>query len=139
MYILTISLLTLILAQFIKIFTVFPPSISRFFESGGMPSSHSAFVTCLSVLVGLQQGFNSDLFAVSAVFSLVTIYDSGGVRRSVGEQAKILNKLLKEFDPARLEEDKDQIRKNLHELVGHTPFEILAGIMLGFTIALLAV
>ena len=103
-----------------------------------MPSSHAAFVTCLATQIGIIHGINSDLFAITAVFSLITIYDAGGVRRSVGEQAKILNRIITEVNPAELDREKDNIKREFKELIGHTPFEILAGMMLGFIIAILA-
>lgn len=139
MNIFLISLLALLTAQTIKIFTVFPPKPGRIFGSGGMPSSHSAFVTCLTTQIGILQGVDSHLFAIAAVFSLITIYDSGGVRRSVGEQAKILNRVINKIDMSSFDKEKDNIKKEFKELVGHTPFEIIAGIMLGFIIALLSV
>ncbi len=139
MNILLISLLALFTAQIIKIFTVFPPSPGRVFESGGMPSSHSAFVTCLTTQIGFTNGIDSQLFAIAAVFSLITIYDSGGVRRAVGEQAKILNRLITKVELTNLEQEKDNIKREFQELIGHTPFEIIAGVMLGFIIAILAI
>ncbi len=139
MNILMISLLALLTAQIIKIFTVFPPQPQRIFGSGGMPSSHSAFVTCLTTQIAFIEGIDSHLFAISAVFSLITIYDSGAVRKAVGEQAKILNRLINTIELTSFEQEKDNIKKEFRELIGHTPFEIIAGIMLGFIIALLGV
>jgi len=135
---LAVSALALLTAQAIKIFTVSPPRPARIIGSGGMPSSHAAFVTCLATQIGITHGINSDFFAITAVFSLITIYDAGGVRRSVGEQAKILNRIITEVNPAELDREKDNIKRELKELIGHTPFEILAGMMLGFIIAILA-
>lgn len=84
------------LAQFIKIFTGKEKFIqfSRLFTSGGMPSSHSSFVTSLATLVGIERGFNSTDFAIVTVFALIIMYDASGVRRAVGKQATILNKIL---------------------------------------------
>ncbi|AZO94295.1 divergent PAP2 family protein [Iocasia frigidifontis] len=139
MNILELSLLSLCTAQTLKIFTKYPFDITRILGSGGMPSSHSSFVSTLATLIGLKYGFTSDLFAVVSVFSLIIIYDAGGVRRAVGEQANLLNHLLKHLDPLQLKHgfDKELIKKDLKELVGHTPFEVLAGSLLGVSIALL--
>lgn len=138
MSILEISLLSLITAQIIKVFTIHPFNLSRIIGSGGMPSSHASFVSSLSTSIGLKYGFNSDLFALAAVFSLIIIYDAGGVRRAVGEQANILNKIIKHLDFKQLSRGKDKniIIKELKELVGHTPFEVVIGAILGIIFAL---
>ena len=132
------ALLALIFAQILKVFNSFPPRFSRIIGSGGMPSSHSAFVTCLTTVIALRHGLNSDIFAITAVFALITIDDAGGVRRAVGKQANVLNRLIRELDLSRLEENKELIKEELKELIGHTPFEILAGILLGLAIGLLS-
>jgi uncharacterized protein len=136
--ILQISLFSLFITQFIKIFTVFPPDISKIISSGGMPSSHASFVTCLSTQIGLKCGFSSDLFAIVTVFSLIIIYDAGGVRRAVGEQANVLNRLIKHLDLKQIAYEKEIIKKDLKELIGHTPFEVLVGSMLGISIAIIS-
>lgn len=139
MIILEISLLSLFIAQFIKIFTSSPPNFSRILSSGGMPSSHASFVATLSTSVALKYGYNSDLFAIVVVFSLIVIYDAGGVRRAVGEQANVLNNLLKNIDFKDLTPDRGkEIKKDLKELIGHTPIEVLLGALLGISIALLS-
>lgn len=139
MGILAISLLSLFITQVLKIFTVYPFNFSRVIGSGGMPSSHAAFVSTLSTSIGLRYGFRSDLFAIVAVFSLIIIYDAGGVRRAVGEQANVLNKIIRNLDLKQLNRsaDKELIIKDLKELIGHTPIEVLIGTLLGILIALL--
>lgn len=133
MTILQTSLLSLIIAQIIKVFTSRPLDFSRVLNSGGMPSSHAAFVSSLSTLIGLRYGFDSDLFAIVTVFSLIIIYDAGGVRRAVGIQANILNRLIN-----HLEQGKTLLKEDLKELIGHTPIEVLAGVLLGIIIALIS-
>lgn len=139
MGILAISLLSLFITQVLKIFTVYPFNFSRVIGSGGMPSSHAAFVSTLSTSIGLRYGFRSDLFAIVAVFSLIIIYDAGGVRRAVGEQANVLNKIIRNLDLKQLNRsaDKELIIKDLKELIGHTPIEVLVGTLLSILIALL--
>lgn len=106
---------------------------SRFIGAGGMPSSHSALVVSLSLSVGFQVGFASALFALSAVFSLVVMYDAAGVRRAAGNQAKLLNAMAKQlFVEGKLPEPD-----TLRELLGHTPIEVLAGAALGAAVAFL--
>lgn len=122
-------------AQLIKVITVIIKDkkldFSRFIGSGGMPSSHTAFVTSLASGVGIQCGFSSAEFAISAVLALVVMYDAAGVRRAAGQQAKILNKLVEEWGNAEATD------KRLKELLGHTPKEVFAGAVLGIFIALI--
>ena len=123
-------------SQFIKVFRGMR-SEKRFnfrwlFDTGGMPSSHSATVACLTTVVGLYYGFNSILFLVVLVFTLVIMFDAAGVRRNVGRQAVILNKMLTELY------EKGQFAEHqLKELLGHTPVEVFAGAFLGMIMALL--
>ncbi len=133
-HILLVSLFSCFLAQFIKIFTGKEKMIqaSRIFISGGMPSSHSSFVTTLSTLVGFERGFDSLEFAIAAVFSAIIMYDASGVRRAVGKQAEILNKMLAEFQETR---HVSQVK--VKELMGHTPKEVFAGAMLGIIIGII--
>ncbi|RCW49688.1 MULTISPECIES: divergent PAP2 family protein [unclassified Halanaerobium] len=135
MSLLWISLFSLFTAQFLKIFFIKPLNISTFFTAGGMPSSHSAFVASLTTTVGLKYGINSDLFAIVTVFSLIVTYDASGVRRAVGEQANVINNMIKHLEIRSYEEDKQIIKKDLKELIGHTPIEVVSGIVLGIILA----
>jgi acid phosphatase family membrane protein YuiD len=100
--------------------------------SGGMPSSHSAAVASLSTVVGLYYGFRSIPFWMVLVFSLIIMFDAAGVRRAVGRQAGILNKIVDEISKG------EQIpEKRLKELLGHTPVEVLAGAGMGIAVAFL--
>ncbi len=105
----------------------------RFIGSGGMPSSHSSFVTSLAASVGILEGFSGSSFAMAAVFALVVMYDAAGVRRAAGQQAKILNQIVKEWENS----DFAHTDKRLKELLGHTPKEVFAGALLGILIAIL--
>lgn len=125
------------IAQIIKVF-VNSVMARRFawesiFASGGMPSSHSAFVTALAVVIGAQHGLGSAAFAVAAAFSLVVMYDACGVRRAVGEQAKVLNNIIE----ALKENTQMGGEKALKEILGHSPFQVVMGSLLGFVIGLL--
>ena len=103
--------------------------------SGGMPSSHSAIVTSLMTSIGIEEGFNSTIFAVAFVFSLIVMYDAAGVRRATGEHATIINKMMK------LHNDGESVfgDKYLKELVGHSPFQVTMGAILGGLIGILYV
>lgn len=125
------------IAQLIKVITSLVKDkridFRRFVGSGGMPSSHSSLVTALATSVGVLEGFNGTSFAISCVLALVVMYDAAGVRRAAGQQAKILNKIVEEWEHA----DFAKTDKRLKELLGHTPFEVFAGAILGIAIALL--
>jgi len=117
-------------AQFIKFLTVLVRQrkidVRKFVEMGGLPSAHSASVSALTVLVGLSEGFSSPLFGITAFFSLIVMYDAAGIRRAAGEQAKVINAILEELLSGH------PISQNkLRELLGHTPFEVLTGAIMG--------
>jgi len=122
------------IAQTLKIFTSLRQERridwSKVVGPGGMPSSHSAFVTSLAVGIGLTEGWNSGMFAVSFVFAAVVMYDAAGVRRAAGKQARVLNQLM----TIMLKEGHLPATK-LRELLGHTPFEVVMGALLGTAVA----
>ena len=108
--------------------------LKKIFASGGMPSSHSATVSSLAAAVAKTEGINSTNFAISFIFAFIVMYDASGVRRAAGEQAKILNQLV-----GNLSDNKPvYLKKNLKEIIGHTPLEVVVGALLGILIALLA-
>lgn len=101
--------------------------------SGGMPSSHSSTVTALVIAVGCQEGFDGSVFAVATILACVVMYDAVGVRLHAGKQAELLNQIVYEL-PA---EHPLAETRPLRELLGHTPFQVLAGSFLGIFIALM--
>ncbi|MBS5786446.1 divergent PAP2 family protein [Clostridioides mangenotii] len=131
-----ISIVACFLAQFIKIFTGKTKRIelTRVLTSGGMPSSHSSFVTSLATVVGLEKGFNSTDFAITAVLALIIMYDAAGVRRAVGKQAIILNQIVDD-----IQHNKPIEQNKLKELIGHTPMEVWFGGLLGVLTALVLI
>lgn len=100
--------------------------------TGGMPSSHSSLSMALTTSVGLVNGFNSVEFAIAFGFSMVIMYDAAGLRRSAGKMAAVLNKLV---DDIYEEKHPKFPHERLMELLGHTPFEVLMGAILGIVIA----
>lgn len=106
---------------------------TRITGSGGMPSSHSSFVVSLAASVGFTSGFDSAMFAICTILALVVMYDAAGVRRSAGQQAAILNRLVEDWS----HEDYSHTETKLKELLGHTPVEVIAGAVLGILIAVI--
>jgi uncharacterized protein len=103
-----------------------------FIGTGGMPSSHAAGATALATICGFNSGFDSALFALAAVFALVTMFDAQGVRRATGLQAEILNKILEDiYWKGKIESQR------LAELIGHTPIQVFTGAIIGFLLAVI--
>lgn len=104
--------------------------LRRLASAGGMPSSHTALVVSLTTVIGSKRGINSPEFALSAIFSVVVMYDATGVRRAAGRQAAVLNRIIDDlFHQEGIKEER------LRELIGHTPVEVIAGGLLGFLVA----
>ena len=58
--------------------------------------------------------------------------DAAGVRRAAGKQAFILNKMVDDiYEHGAVTEGR------LKELLGHTPFEVFAGLIVGVTVVIL--
>lgn len=134
--ILVITMVVWAIAQGIKVFVGVIRekrfNFKWFIGTGGMPSSHAAGATALAVSCGMEEGFNSVIFALAAVFAIVTMFDAQGVRRSAGQQAAILNKILEDiYLKGELE------NKRLLELIGHTPLQVIIGFLLGMSLAIL--
>ena len=126
------SVLSCLLAQFLKIiFNFFITGKIRFgimFETGGMPSSHSALITGATSGIGYELGFDNPIFALAVAVALIVMYDASGVRKSAGIQAAEINKLSKKLDP--------QSEVLLKETLGHTKIEVMVGSFLGPLITL---
>lgn len=90
---------------------------------GGMPSTHAAYVSALAFSIGIQNGLDSDLFAVSVIFGGIVVYDAAKLRRTVGKQSRMLNRLAKQLLPDE--------KADLPEKMGHTFHEIIVGIIFG--------
>lgn len=120
-----------LIAQIIKLFIDMLQNkkfnFSLLVSSGGMPSSHTSSVCALTTAIGIQNGISSQFFAIAFVFSVVVMYDAMGVRRETGKHSEILNNLINDI----LDYKPEYFQKNLKELVGHTPFQVLCGAILG--------
>jgi acid phosphatase family membrane protein YuiD len=137
---LTVASAAWMLAQLIKV--VLHTAINRKFDAsrlidtGGMPSSHTAFVSSLSTSVAWTHGLDSALFAITLCFSLIVIYDATNLRRNAGHQAQLLNELVVQLLHGKILHEKFTFRK-LRELLGHNPSEVFVGAILGVGIAVL--
>ena len=105
----------------------------RLWGMGGMPSSHTAFVFSLALMIALRDGVASSQFALAFALAAVVIYDAMGVRAETGRQSEVINKIVQEV----LVEGKPITEKQLKELVGHTPLEVAAGVLVGVVVTLI--
>ena len=125
------ALLSLFFAQFFK--TIIDSiragelCLKRFWETGGMPSSHSATVCGLAAAAAIREGFTSSVFALSLVLATVVMYDAMGVRQAAGQHAREINEIKKQLG----DDDSD----NLPEKLGHRPTEVMSGAVLCIVIA----
>lgn len=135
-YMLMSAVVAWLSAQIIKIFTGAFQNRKMslktlLFSSGGMPSSHAAAVVALAISAGLSQGFGSPIFAVCGIFSIIVMIDASGVRYETGKQSQVINKMVEELFSG----DMDMLNIGLKELVGHTPFQVFMGFLLGIAVA----
>jgi len=141
-----------LLKTIIHVITTKKFSAERIFGAGGMPSSHSATVCALAITASRIYGITSPEFALSMVLGLVVMYDACGVRRAAGLHAREINRMRKILDKLddetieRLDEeidielDSDEnngVTKELKEFLGHTPFQVLCGALLGIIIGMI--
>lgn len=99
-------------------------------RAGGMPSSHSAFVSAVAYMVGLTAGFGTTIFGVAVALAAIVIYDATGIRRQAGKHAEVINAIIADLAAGHpLKEEQ------LREVLGHTPFQALMGTLLGILIA----
>ena len=135
-YMLVTAISSWFLAQVLKtmIDAYFNKSINweRMTGSGGMPSSHSAFVVSMTTAAAIEHGVSSSIFAICFVLASVVMYDATGVRRETGKQAVLLNKML-EDNPFNWKPEEFEMK--LKEYVGHTPLQVLMGALLGILVA----
>ncbi len=132
------ALLTIGLAQFLKIpikkVKTGKWEWGTFFETGGMPSSHSAGVSSLATFIGLRRGIPTIDFALSTIFGLIVMYDAQGIRRQSGELTIKVNELDEEIERLAGQKDHhyhDHKEKKLKERLGHQPEEVLGGALFG--------
>ena len=108
--------------------------LTRIFGDGGMPSGHSATVCAVATSAGIIYGLDSFPFAISVIVAIIVMHDAMGVRLETGKQAAIINEIVRAFDELSSGKLTDV---KLKEFVGHTPIQVLAGILLGIVNAVL--
>lgn len=100
--------------------------------SGGMPSSHTAFVIAATTMIGKEEGVESSIFALAVVLSIVVMYDAMNVRRAVGHMGQTLNQIINKINKAgKLDVE------NVKEILGHSPLQVFAGLVLGLVVGML--
>lgn len=107
---------------------------SLLLRAGGMPSSHSALVSAVAHAIGLTAGFDTPLFALAVVLAMVVIYDATDIRRQAGRHAEIINAMVRD-----LVEGHPLHQEQLREVLGHSPFEAIVGLILGIGVAQLTI
>ena len=128
-----VPILTWVLIQTFKVIydlvTTKKFNFKRILGAGGMPSSHSAVVMAITVLLGKENGFDSSVFAMALIFSFIVMYDAAGVRRAAGKQAALLNKIIDTPGLSDLE-----VHEKLAEVLGHTPTQVFVGALIGILV-----
>lgn len=135
-HIIIVTMVAWFLAQTMKMFIdkirYKKVDFTRIVGAGGMPSSHSAFVTSLATAIAFEHGLNSTEFALSFSLMAIVMYDAAGVRRSAGKQAAVLNKIIQDL----YSKEHTFKKERLKELIGHSPVEVFAGAVLGLLVAI---
>lgn len=126
----------------------------RIIGAGGMPSSHSAMVCSLAIMTSRVCHATSPEFALAMAMALIVMYDACGVRRAAGQHAREINRLRKivgqlddevvekindeldEQEDSEANEEANEEGKELKELLGHTPFQVICGALLGIIIGM---
>ncbi|REB04832.1 divergent PAP2 family protein [Sporosarcina sp. BI001-red] len=144
---LLVALFGIFFAQFVKIPIHF--LLTRELDwklmtsTGGMPSSHSAAVTALTTAIAFEHGLDSPMFAISAIFAVIVMFDASGVRYQAGQQALIINQIRADFQTfisgtkGWIKKDEEQKIVELKTLLGHKPSEVFAGAVTGILISVI--
>lgn len=94
---------------------------------GGLPSNHSAIVSSMAALIAFRDGIATPAFGVAVTLAFVVVLDANSLRQQIGKHAVAINKLA----------DKMPNHQILRERMGHTRWEIAAGIAVGIAVAAL--
>ncbi len=137
------SVIAIVIGQLIKfpihylLHKEYRPSI--LLSTGGMPSSHSAFVTALLISIAMEQGLKTTDFAIAFVIAIVVIHDAMGIRREAGKHATVLNTMGEDIQyiisSIKNDKEKPKYDEKFKELLGHEPSEAIFGILLGIIVS----
>ncbi|MFH0941440.1 MAG: divergent PAP2 family protein [Chloroflexota bacterium] len=134
--VLLISITAWAIAQMVKVISALVQekrlNLRLFVASGGMPSSHSATVSALATAVGLLDGLKSVIFGVAVILAIVVMYDAAGIRQAVSRQSIILDRIVNEL---RVGRPRGEVERDLKELIGHTPYQVFVGCLMGILVA----
>lgn len=141
LYPLIAALLANVVAQVLKLFIFYFRSgrwdLHQVISCGGFPSSHTSTVMALSLAIGLQEGFDSALFAITCIFSLIVVYDAVNVRYYAGKNIQLTKKLISDIEEMQKVSFSDPIyHEKIKEVLGHKFVEAIGGIIVGLCIAL---
>ncbi len=130
-------IITQVMKFFIAWITDGHPDFRRLIGDGGMPSGHSATVVSIAVIIGYTCGFATPIFGLAFMFAIVVMHDATGVRRETGKQAMVLIDIVAMLGDVFSEKDTLVRRQKLKTMVGHTPFQVVMGAILGLLVAML--
>jgi uncharacterized protein len=134
--VLIISAATWAITQILKVLIILVQerrvAWNYFITSGGMPSAHTATVCALCTSIAMTVGVGSIYFSIAVVLAVIVMYDAAGVRQSVGQHSAVLNRLVKEFSFRTTKQDREEV---FREFIGHTPFQVFVGALLGIFVA----
>lgn len=141
LYPLVTALLSNILAQVLKTVVHYYRTGKWDFHwviaSGGFPSSHSSTVTALSLSIGIQEGFDSAIFAVTTIFSFIVMYDACHVRYYSGKNIELTQQLVKDLrEMTGLHFDDPIYQEKLKNVLGHKFVEVIGGFVVGLAVPL---
>ena len=142
LYPLVTALLSNILAQVLKTVVYYYRTGKWDFHSviasGGFPSSHSSTVTALSLSIGIQEGFDSAIFAVTTIFSFIVMYDACHVRYYSGKNIELTQQLVKDLrEMTGLHFDDPIYQEKLKNVLGHKFVEVIGGFVVGLAVPLI--
>lgn len=142
LYPLVTALLSNILAQVLKTVVYYYRTGKWDFHwviaSGGFPSSHSSTVTALSLSIGIQEEFDSAIFAVTTIFSFIVMYDACHVRYYSGKNIELTQQLVKDLrEMTGLHFDDPIYQEKLKNVLGHKFVEVIGGFVVGLAVPLI--
>lgn len=113
--------------KFIVNYVRFRKEAVNLIGNGGFPSTHTTVISSTVFFIALSEGMASPIVGLGVAVLMITIFDAMGLRRAVGKQAGRINQYM----------STDQTTTLLRERQGHTPVEVLGGLMIGFLLAFL--